>query len=82
MLISTVLADGAFRLVDSSRLHDFIMEGEVRQFMRLDGWVTVGCHPLRFRDDSYRSFGERRIGKKFPLESWLEDISLSYEARD
>jgi hypothetical protein len=61
MLISTILENGKCCLVKSYDLQDLIMRGKVQKFMRFDGWVTVGCHPVRIRDSNYDTSIDRRL---------------------
>jgi hypothetical protein len=47
------------RLVSTERLDELITTSEIKQFLRLAGWVMIGCEPLRGRGKEWVS-GERR----------------------
>jgi hypothetical protein len=37
--------------VDDSKLDDLISSNKIKQFLRADGWVTIGGNPLRKRNE-------------------------------
>ena len=47
MLISVVYQNNKMGLVADSKLNDLISSNKIKQFLRADGWVTIGVNPLR-----------------------------------
>jgi hypothetical protein len=47
MFITAIYQNGDCKLVRSDCLDELIFNCEIKQFLRIDGWVTVGCDPVR-----------------------------------
>jgi len=65
MHIPVVFNNGVCRLISVSNLDDLITSCEIKQFLRLEGWVTLGCHPIRVRESVPRQEEKRRKNKAF-----------------
>jgi hypothetical protein len=50
---------GDCELVRTDHIDELIATAQIKQFLRLEGWATVGCDPLRVRENE-RPFQERR----------------------
>ncbi len=59
MLTAISYNGGDCRLVRAEQLDELIATAEIEQFLRLEGWVTVGCNPIRVGKDGCLS-RERR----------------------
>ena len=59
MLLPVIYQSGACGLVSTSHLDELIAKDKIKQFLRLDGWATIGRDPLRVRERGWR-YHERR----------------------
>ena len=50
MPTTVIYHTGDCGLVTGDRLDELITKAEIRQFLRLEGWTTIGCDPLRVRE--------------------------------
>ena len=60
MLISVMYQNNKMGLVDDSKLDDLISSNKIKQFLRGDGWVTIGGKPLRKRNECDYKGREKR----------------------
>ena len=61
MLISVIYQDNKMGMVDASKLDELISSNKIKQFLRSEGWVTVGGDPIRRRNrDDYKGRERRR----------------------
>jgi hypothetical protein len=59
MFTAAIYKNGDCKLVRVDHLNSLIFTGEINQFLRLKGWVTIGCDPIRIKGYG-RSQKERR----------------------
>ncbi len=59
-LISVILKDGKPDNIPTSLLGMMIASGEVMQFQRDNGWVTVGKDPIRGEVANYAYYGPEK----------------------
>lgn len=57
MLIRVIYHNGHTGLVDDSLLGELISQGKIRQFMRANGWVLLGCDQVRLSGSERRRSG-------------------------
>lgn len=50
MLIRVVYQNYKHDLVKPSLLNKLILSGQVKKFLRSDGWATIGIAPMRRKD--------------------------------
>jgi hypothetical protein len=62
---------GDCRLVRTDHLDELIATAEIKQFLRLEGWATVGCDPLRVRGNERFSQERRQQFKLYHSKSLL-----------
>ncbi len=60
MLISVVYQDDKHDSVKPFLLDALIASGQVKKFLRSDGWATVGISPMRGNDRTYKSYNVER----------------------
>jgi len=71
MLTSVIYQNGDCRLIRTDHLDELIATVEIKQFLRLEGWVTVGSDPLRVRENERLSQERRQQFKLFHTENLL-----------
>ncbi len=49
MLIKVKYSDDTFGMVHKSLIDPLIKTAQIKSFLRSDGWVVVGCAPLRMK---------------------------------
>lgn len=59
--IGVVYHDGTYGTVEDFVLDELIEEAEIKKFCRLDGWVNLGCDPIRFNEKNYRGPEKRKL---------------------
>jgi len=59
MLITVMYQDGKIGMVEFSQLDQLIQSQKIKQFMRSEGWVTLGIDSIRESDEEYNN-PERR----------------------
>ena len=59
MGISVVYRDNKMGMVDASQLDELIFSNKIKQFLRSEGWVTIGIDPIR-RSPRYQYVGQDR----------------------
>ena len=76
MLIPVIYQNEDCGLVDSGRLDELIAGGKIKQFLRLEGWISAGAETIRTgrRRDGY-SGQERRQDFRFGFQG-LTDLEL------
>jgi hypothetical protein len=47
MFTTAISQNGDYKLVRIDHLNELIFTGAIKQFLRLEGWVTIGCDPVR-----------------------------------
>lgn len=47
MLTTVIYQNGDCGLISTDHLNELIVEGEIKQFLRLEGWTTIGLEPIR-----------------------------------
>jgi hypothetical protein len=52
MLTAVSYGDGDCRLIRAEQLDELIASAAIKQFLRLEGWVTIGCNPVRVKNDN------------------------------
>jgi hypothetical protein len=62
MFISVIYQDNKMGIVEDSKLDELISSSKIKQFLRSDGWVTIGGDPIRRRRnrDDYEGRERRR----------------------
>lgn len=75
MLTAVSYEDGDCRLIRAEQLDELIAKAEIKQFLRLEGWVTVGCNPVRVRKNGQLG-PERRRGAVSMPDNILFDLKL------
>ena len=50
MLTAVIYQTGDCGLVSTDYLDELITKAEIKQFLRLEGWITIGCGQLRERE--------------------------------
>ena len=64
MLISVMYQNNKMGLVDDFELDNLISSNKIKQFLRADGWVTIGGNPLRKRNGyDYKGREKRQLFK-------------------
>jgi hypothetical protein len=48
--------------------------GEIEKFLRLEGWVTVGCDRIRLQEGTTYQAARRHKNKVF--DNWIGDINI------
>jgi hypothetical protein len=47
MLTAVIYQKGDCGLISTDHLNELIVAGEIKQFLRLEGWTTVDLEPIR-----------------------------------
>jgi hypothetical protein len=66
MLIAVSYKGGDCRLIRAQQLDELLATAEIKQFLRLEGWVTVGCNPIRVRKNGDLSQDRRQEAVSLP----------------
>ncbi len=66
MLITVIYRDNKMGLIDSSQLDELIMSNKIKQFLRGEGWVTIGKERIRRHRRKYLG-RERRQNIKIEI---------------
>jgi hypothetical protein len=75
MLTAVSYGDGVYRLIRAEQLEDLIAKAAIEQFLRLEGWVTVGCNPVRVRNRNQLGLERRQESVSLP-DAILFDLKL------
>lgn len=59
--IRVMYNNGKYDTVEGFVLDELIEEAEIRKFRRLDGWVKVGCDPIRVRKNRFVGTEKRKL---------------------
>lgn len=59
--IRVMYHNGTYGTVEDFVLDELIEEAEIKKFCRLDGWVHLGCDPIRVKKGSYRGRDKRKL---------------------
>lgn len=59
--IRVIFHNGSLGAVETSVLDELIDEAEIRKFLRVDGWVTIGCAPIRSKSYLHGGTEKRRL---------------------
>lgn len=59
--IGVMFQNGTFGTVENSILDELIEEAEIIKFRRMDGWVTIGCSPIRLKKGIFGGPDKRRL---------------------
>ena len=78
MLIPVVFQNGAYNLISASLLDVLIASGDIGQFLRLEGWVSVGCNSIRLQEHIPYAKEQRQRYRPFTLETSFADMELNY----
>jgi len=65
--------DYNYGCVPSFRLNELIFSGKLKRFFRSNGWVVVGCSPVRIKRSSYDGIERRKTGQNNEIK---ENIAL------
>jgi hypothetical protein len=76
MFIPVVFHNGDCCLIDASALDDLIASGEISQFLRLEGWVHIGCDSIRLRKSPSCQKERRQTHHSLAMKRLVEDISV------
>ena len=77
MLIPVVFQNGACNLISASLLDVLIASGEIGQFLRLEGWVSVGCDSIRLQEHTPYAKEKRQRYCSFTLKNSFAGIELN-----
>jgi hypothetical protein len=66
MLIAVTYEDGDYRLIRAEQLEELIAKAAIERFLRLEGWVTVGCNPVRVRNRNQLGLERRQESVSMP----------------
>jgi hypothetical protein len=66
MLIAVSYGDGDYRLIRAEQLKDLIARAAIEQFLRLEGWGTAGCNPVRVRNRNELGLERRQESVSLP----------------
>jgi hypothetical protein len=77
MLTAASFGDGDCRLIKAEQLDEMIAGAVIEQFPRLEGWVTVGCNPVRVRKNSRLRRERRQEAVSLP-DTILFNMKLDY----
>ncbi len=76
MLTAVIYQTGDCGLVSTDYLEELITKSEIKQFLRLEGWITLGCGQLR--ESEREGYTRDKRQQYLPLYSKdLLDIRLS-----
>jgi hypothetical protein len=76
MLIPVVFCNGECRLISASNLDNLIASCEIKQFLRLEGWVTVGCDRIRLGESIPYQKERRQNNKTFHKKNLFTDTKI------
>jgi hypothetical protein len=77
MLTAVSYGDGDCRLIKAEQLDEMIAGAAIKQFLRLEGWVTVGCNPVRVRKNSQLRPERRQEAVSLP-DTILFNLKLDF----
>jgi hypothetical protein len=77
MLTAVSYGDGDCRLIKAEQLDEMIAGAAIKQFLRLEGWVTVGCSPVRVRKKSQLRRERRQEAVSLP-DTILFNLKLNF----
>ena len=64
MFITVMYRNGKIGMVELDQLDHLIQSGKVKQFMRGEGWVTIGIDSIREFEEEYKSPERRQFFKR------------------
>jgi hypothetical protein len=64
MFITVMYRNGKIGMVELDQLDHLIHSHKIRQFMRSEGWVTIGIDSIREFDEEYESSERRQYFKR------------------
>jgi len=64
MFITVMYRNGKIGMVELDQLDHLIQSGKVKQFMRGEGWVTIGIDSIREFEEEYKCPERRQFFKR------------------
>lgn len=59
--VKVMYHNGTLGTVEDFVLDELIEEAEIKKFCRVDGWVNLGCDPIRVRKGKYKGPEKRKL---------------------
>lgn len=82
MLTAVIYQNGDCGLISTHHLDELIVAGEIKQFLRLEGWTTIGIGPIRKELSVDYKGPERRQQFISVYDNKLVNIKLNIRSTD